>query len=424
MNVRPALRTAVGAALIVGSAGVAYPWTVWQKAGILAGSFLGYYYGASYTTIHSFNPAGGDGGVPAAGLTPAGSGALVGTTSGPAAAYVLVPPSGGATNWSEAVLTRLGAQTASPLTPINAAQMVGTEVDNPLGQGDVYILTNNGGSISKDTLYVFNFGGGPSEPTSGLLYDSKNVVLYGTASGGPQGGGVVYKLKLANGVWKPSVLATFASGGAGGSNPAGELVFGRTVKTIFGTTQYGGNTGSANCQGQSLGGCGVAYSLSTSGGSPTVLYSFAGGTDGAVPGGLMTPDGKTFYGATQQGGNGQGTVFSVNTLGTYNLLYSFANTADGHTPNPELMMDASGALYGTAQGGGYGQGTAFVLVPPFVTKKKNPWSLSVLHSFGGSGSNDGATPAGRLVLDTSGNVYGVTSQGGAFGYGTAYMIVP
>ena len=65
MNMHPTVRSAVAAALLLGTAGVAYPWSVWLKSGILSGSFLGYYYGAAYTTIHSFNPLLLDGGAPA-----------------------------------------------------------------------------------------------------------------------------------------------------------------------------------------------------------------------------------------------------------------------------------------------------------------------------------------------------------------------
>jgi len=46
----------------------------------------------------------------------------------------------------------------------------------------------------------------------------------------------------------------------------------------------------------------------------------------------------------------------------------------------------------------------------------------VLHSF--SGSTDGNTPLGSLYVDASGNVYGTTLQGGAFGKGVVFKIAP
>ena len=173
-------------------------------------------------------------------------------------------------------------------------------------------------------------------------------------------------------------------------------MFNARQTVLYGTTTAGGS------------GNGVVYSVGRGGGE-TVLYTFKGGLDGAQPGGLVTANGKTFYGATAQGGNGQGTVYRITASGAYKQVYVFANTADGHTPNTKLALDASGAIYGTAQGGGNGQGTAWVLVPP--TTLKGSWNLEVMYSFGGE-ANDGATPAGGLILDASGNVYGVTTGGG------------
>jgi hypothetical protein len=73
----------------------------------------------------------------------------------------------------------------------------------------------------------------------------------------------------------------------------------------------------------------------------TVLYNFSGGTDGAYPMSNLTSDGQSnFYGTTQYGGLGYGTVFelSPNGSGGWNetVLYSFcsaSNCADGYYPD-------------------------------------------------------------------------------------------
>ena len=89
------------------------------------------------------------------------------------------------------------------------------------------------------------------------------------------------------------------------------------------------------------------------------------------------------------------------------VLHSFAGS-DGANPYAGLIMDVSGNLYGTTYGGGaYGYGTVF--------KLNTSGNLTVLHSFTNSGG-DGAGPAADLVMDASGNLYGTTANGGNLNY--------
>jgi uncharacterized repeat protein (TIGR03803 family) len=46
----------------------------------------------------------------------------------------------------------------------------------------------------------------------------------------------------------------------------------------------------------------------------------------------------------------------------------------------------------------------------------------VIHSFACSG--DGAAPLAGMIFDSSGNLYGTTSQGGASQFGTVFRITP
>ena len=78
------------------------------------------------------------------------------------------------------------------------------------------------------------------------------------------------------------------------------------------------------------------------------------------------------------------------------------------------MADASGNLYGTtAAGGAFGHGTVFKL------DAKNGYTVTTLHDFGGA---DGDTPVAAVVADTSGNLYGTTSAGGSSGMGTVFKL--
>jgi len=199
------------------------------------------------------------------------------------------------------------------------------------------------------------------------------------------------------------------SGGSDGGNPIDGFVMGPTGM-LYGTAVSGGDSG-----------YGVVFRV-TGKGNETVLHSFAGGTDGAIPnGGVIADASGALFGTTTAGGAaGFGTVFRAK--GTKEkVLYSFAGGTDGADPQAGLFMDAAGNLYGTtAQGGSAGNGTVFELVAP--TKKNGPWKEIVLYSFGTG--TDGATPVSGVHLDAAGNVFGTTSLGGAYGYGTIFQLTP
>ncbi len=94
---------------------------------------------------------------------------------------------------------------------------------------------------------------------------------------------------------------------------------------------------------------------------------------------------------------------------TETVVYNF-HSFDGYSPNGSLIMDASGNLYGlTFFGGiGTGEGSAFEL----VQTQPGVWKKKILHSFGNV-STVGQEPVGGLVADSSGNLYGTLSVGGS-----------
>jgi uncharacterized repeat protein (TIGR03803 family) len=123
------------------------------------------------------------------------------------------------------------------------------------------------------------------------------------------------------------------------------------------------------------------------------------------------------YGTTYGGGTGTGgTVFEVTRYGKEILLYSFPGGTDGAFPEAGLVMDAAGYLYGTTTAGGAnGNGTVFKL-----WRTGGVWKEKVLYSFG-SGT-DGAIPVAGVTVDAAGNLYGTTSAGGTYGYGTVFRL--
>lgn len=156
-----------------------------------------------------------------------------------------------------------------------------------------------------------------------------------------------------------------------------------------------------------------------------MIYAFSGSSnDGVFPFGSLIFDGKgNLYGTTIGGGPSfGGTVFELTpgSGGTWTekILYSFTGT-DGSEPYASLIFDGTGNLYGTTlAGGAYGFGIVFEL----VAGSNGTWTEKVLHSF--TGGNDGANPDGPLVLDSKGNLYGTTVSAGPRDYGAVFELTP
>ena len=115
------------------------------------------------------------------------------------------------------------------------------------------------------------------------------------------------------------------------------------------------------------------------------------------------------------------SLFSTGALATSReqVIYAFSGFPDcGNLPTDSLIADESGNLYGTTlDGGAYKQGCVFRLSPT----ADGGWSEAILHSFSGP---DGAFPGAALVFDKSGNLYGTTVDGGAYGVGAAFKLSP
>jgi len=272
--------------------------------------------------------------------------------------------------------------------------------------GNVYGTTNSGGTSNFGTVFKVDTGGNETVlynfcsqpncndgryPAAGLVWDAAGNLYGTTAAGGGSDGGTVFKLDATN---TEAVLWSFHAGTRpDGYSPYAGVVW-DAAGNLYGTTFLGGVYDN-----------GTVYKLEPSG-KETVLHSFTGGLDGDGPDAGVITNGDSLYGTVSSGGFGyRGTVFSLDKTGTGIALYQFRSPTDGEYPEAALIQDAAGRLYSTTYGGGaYNLGTVFRL--------DRNGSVTVLHSFSG-GARDGAKPAAGLVRDAAGNLYGTTFYGGS-----------
>jgi uncharacterized repeat protein (TIGR03803 family) len=360
------------------------------------------------TVLYSFCSRGEclDGSYPTGGLIFGAEGALYGTTqygglpcgnSGCGTVFILSPPKNGHTHWTHDVIHYFQPFPSDP----------GIVVDG-------------------------------TNPTAGLIADQQGV-LYGTTNGGGlcgyvNGSGTVFKLVPDTGHgWKETVINVFCGSGIGdGADPTGGLIF-DAEGALYGTTEKGGANG-----------YGTVFKMTPPGKDDamwpeTVLYSFAGGSDGAYPlSGLVAdnPSGGGLYGTTTYGGancdvtEGCGTVFKLSPPASDGApwaqltLHSFSyNSSDGQYPVGGVIFGEDGNLYGTTEYGGvsttppsgcgllYRCGTIFKLANG--CNLGECWTETVIHKFCEQSKfcNNGAYPTAGL-LARQGALYGTTSSDG------------
>ena len=188
-----------------------------------------------------------------------------------------------------------------------------------------------------------------------------------------------------------------------------------------------------------MAGCAAPASLTpgiSSGGQPltaarrfSALHFFTGPPDGSWPnaGRLVFDKAGNLYGATILGGSGNcnfrgkragcGAIFELSPHPhggwTKRIIYSFTSLADGAEPYSTLTLDSSGDIYGVTTAGG----NKGCLWPYYrgcgtifeLVPHRGAWKKHVLHVF--SGGPDGGNPFAGLILD-NGTLYGTAHCGG------------
>jgi uncharacterized repeat protein (TIGR03803 family) len=334
--------------------------------------------------------------------------------------------------------------TAFSLTPSGVLTTLvsfdGTNGARPLGglvqglDGYFYGTTSAGGSNGCGTLFVMNAPGqlatlawfagtNGAQPQGALVQNPGDTNLYGTTlSGGAFGLGTVFMLSPPHLPKPPSVV--------GPSLPL-RTSPGVSVLASFDSTNSGanpaaglalgndGNLYGTTSAGGSLYNAGTVFKLFPASGTLITLFSFSGTNGAGSQAALVQGAAGGLYGATAGGGTnntgagGGGTLFRMTANGAFTSLFSLGGT-NGANPFAGLVQGTDGNLYGvTTAGGAHGKGAIFNFSPSSGT-------LNLLYSF--TGGADGAAPYGGLLQGTNGNFYGVTLVGGKGKAGTIYEL--
>ncbi|HLY02795.1 MAG TPA: choice-of-anchor tandem repeat GloVer-containing protein [Candidatus Cybelea sp.] len=366
-----------------------------------------------------------------AGGTPTGS--LTSPPAEPYGAAVVFNGSSGGAKGKVILSFAGGAEGATPNTTLitdSSGNLYGTTESGGTGNdGTVFELVRSGKKYTQEVLH--SFGGTDGADPQGALLLATGGVIYGTTAQGGDAScqcGVIFSLTPGSGGYTYSTLYKFA-GSSDGANPMAGLTAGSSG-TMYGTTEYGGNSSCAT------NGCGTIFQY-----DPKLGYAQDAQLDSSVGIFPVAPltliacgsscGSTALAGVATQGGSsgsctgGCGTIFEADKVGstwTVNVAYSFGSqSGDGSDPESPVTQvgESPPAFVGATKSGGASCncGTVYYASRP----ASGSWPETVLHQFA-SGTGDGQSPAGGLVIDSSGAVLGATNAGGKKGAGAAFVV--
>jgi uncharacterized repeat protein (TIGR03803 family) len=250
-----------------------------------------------------------------------------------------------------------GTDGANPLAPV-----LGTD-------GNVYGVTEAGGANNLGTFYklvpstsklttLYTFGANNIGYNVGCWIQGTNGNFYcSSGSGGGNGDGALFSMSTTG---KVTLLHTFAGEPTDGSGGAG--IVQSPDGNFYGSTAYGGTSNQ-----------GTIFKMTPSG-AVTLLHSFNGTTDGGYPAqGISLGSDGNLYGTANDCASSCGTAwtaFRATRTGSFTVLHTFNGSSNGALPDASMVEFTDGLFYGVCeQGGSSGDGTLWTIntgLKPFL----------------------------------------------------------
>lgn len=148
-----------------------------------------------------------------------------------------------------------------------------------------------------------------------------------------------------------------------------------------------------------------------------VVHTFSGNGVAQPSSGLIVDAAGNAYGTLFQGGGfgGAGAVYQLSPTSGYHVIYVFHGHPDGRHPQGNLVLDSAGNLYGTTVNGGAKScpnGFAGCGTVFELSPPTNGGAWTETLLYSFKGGKiDGANPQAGVVFDPSGNLYGTTAYG-------------
>lgn len=268
--------------------------------------------------------------------------------------------------------------------------------------GTIFKTDLNGNNFSVQNTFGVKMG---VLPYYSELCSATNGKLYGlTSSGGENNFGTLLEYDPVNLNYNKKFDF---NGTTTGSSPLGNLIQASNGK-LYGMTSSGGTNN-----------LGVLFEFDLATNAYTKKIDFNGVANGAQPkGGLIETTGGKLYGMTYAGGaNGKGIIFEFDINNSvFTKLVDFSGTLNGSAPYGDLSKGLNNKLYGmTYTGGVNNMGILFELdYTTYAFTKKLDFN----------GTINGANPTGKLTMANNNKLYGLTVNGGVFGYGTIFEYDP